>query len=149
MVVRVIGLGQRVAGDDGVGLCVLDALEQDPPAGVELCRVADAAQLVELVQGAERVVVVDAAVAAGPPGTVRTLDAAALADSALAPVSTHGVGVGQALELATVLPGGVLPPIVSVAIAIDRPSGYSTELSGPVRAAVALAATKVRDLTRS
>ena len=70
--VRVIGLGQRVAGDDGVGLCVLDALEQDPPAGVELCRVADAAQLVELVQGAERVVVVDAAVAAGPPGTVRT-----------------------------------------------------------------------------
>lgn len=147
--VRVIGLGQRVAGDDGVGLCVLDALARDPPPGVELRRVSDSAQLVELVQGARRVVVVDAAVAAGPTGTVRTIEASALADSAVAPVSTHGVSVGQALDLARVLAGGELPPVVIVAIAIDPPNGYSTELSEPVRAAVPVAVARVRELTRN
>lgn len=149
MTVRVIGLGQRVAGDDGVGLAVLDELERAPPPQVELCRVSDAAELVELVQTGERVVIVDAAVGAGPPGTVQTLDAAALTDSEIAPVSTHGIGVGQALELAKVLAGGQLPPTSLVAIAIDPPKGYATELSPAVRAAISVAVRAVHDLTRS
>ncbi|MBI3205242.1 MAG: hydrogenase maturation protease [Myxococcales bacterium] len=149
MTVRVIGLGQRVAGDDGVGLAVLDELERAPPPQVELCRVSDAAELVELVQTGTRVVIVDAAVGAGAPGTVRTLDAAALADSEVAPVSTHGISVGQALELAKVLAGGRLPPTSIVAIAIHPPEAYATQLSPAVRAAISVAVRVVHDLTRS
>lgn len=146
MAVRIIGLGQRAAGDDGVGLCVLDALAANPPAGVELHPVADPARLVELLQGAERVVLVDAAVGAGPAGGVLALGLDELADAPLSPVSTHGIGVRQALELARVLAGGALPEVVLLAVAIEPPSGYATELSGPVARAVPVAAAKVREL---
>ena len=149
MTIRVIGLGQTLAGDDGVGLLVLDELEREPPPGVELHRVSDAAALVELVQGAQRVVIVDAAVGAGAPGTVRTLQAEALADGEIAPVSTHGIAVGQALELARVLAGGDLAPTAIVAVAIEPPRGYVTELTPAVRAAIPRAVRAVLDLTRS
>ncbi|MBK8995799.1 MAG: hydrogenase maturation protease [Myxococcales bacterium] len=146
MAVRVIGLGQRAAGDDGVGLCVLDALAANPPNGAELHPVGDPARLVELLQGADRVVLVDAAVGAGPAGGVLALGLAELAEAPLSPVSTHGIGVRQALELARVLAGGALPEVVLLAVAIEPPSGYATELSGPVAAAVPVAAAKVREL---
>jgi hydrogenase maturation protease len=144
--VRVIGLGQRAAGDDGVGLAVLDALESSPPPGAELHRVSDPTRLIDLLQSAEPVVVVDAALGAGPPGSVRTLTLAELSESPLSPVSTHGISVGQAIELAKVLGNGALPPIYIVAIAIEEPTRYCTSLSAPVAGAVPLVINTIRDL---
>ena len=43
---RVIGIGQRVAGDDGVGHAVIDALAAVAlPAGTELLHARDASEL--------------------------------------------------------------------------------------------------------
>lgn len=145
MAVRVIGLGQRAAGDDGVGLDVLDALAASAPAGAELHRVSDSAELVELLQGAERVVIVDAAVGAGPPGSVRVLRAGDLDSGPVAPLSSHGMSVAAAIELSSVLGGGG-PEVHIVAVAIERPNHYGTELSRPVAAAVPSAVQVVRRL---
>ncbi|MBK7580720.1 MAG: hydrogenase maturation protease [Myxococcales bacterium] len=146
MTVRVIGLGQRAAGDDGVGLAVLDALKAEPPPSTELSWVSDAARLVELTQDAELVVLVDAALDAGPAGQVSELALGALDESPLCSVSTHGLSVAQTLALAGMLAGGSLPAVRIIAIAIERPSAYSTTLSPPVAAAVVVAAQRVRDL---
>jgi hydrogenase maturation protease len=141
---RVIGLGQRAGGDDGVGLAVIEALRlRGVPAGVELAAVAEASALVPLLSTAAQVVVVDAVLAA-PPGEVVELSPGDLAAGRAAAVSTHGLGVGQAIELAALTsPGGVSPDIRLVAVTIDRPGRAALELSPAVRAAVPRAVERV------
>jgi len=147
MPVRVIAIGQGAAGDDGVGFAVLDQLRRDGvPPGVELLRADEEGALVTLLETPRAVVLVDA-VLGSPPGRVVELAPADLVASGLRPVSTHGLGVAQAIALArTVAPEGITPSIRIVGITIDRPLHYVQALSPPVAAAVAPAAARVRAL---
>ena len=95
----VVGLGQPFAGDDGVGPAVVAALGPCP-AHVTLWSTSNALDLTDVMQHAQRVVVVDAALDAGPPGTVRVLDEGALMAGETRPVSSHAVGVRDAVMLA-------------------------------------------------
>lgn len=73
---RVVGLGQRVAGDDGVGLAILERLRRTGVGpGVELFEVAEATALLPLLETPHPVFVVDAVVGAGPVGEVVDLSA--------------------------------------------------------------------------
>lgn len=149
MRVRVIGIGQRAAGDDGAGPAVIDHLRAagDLAADVELCEVAEPSALMPLLDGATRVIVVDAALGAGDPGELLVLEPEDLDTQALSPVSTHGLSVGQAIALARVLaPEAVCPDIRLVAVAAARPTGLVVGLSEPVAAAVPRAAALVRSL---
>jgi hydrogenase maturation protease len=100
------------------------------------------AGLVALLRGAARVVVVDAArLPDCAPGALRWLRVSEAA--ALAPASSHGFGVAQALGLAQAL--GELPKEVRLlAIAAQRFEG--DELSEPVRSALPLAVRSIRAL---
>ncbi|XXT21311.1 hydrogenase maturation protease [Sorangium sp. So ce429] len=122
MTARVIGLGQRAAGDDAAGLAVLEALRRrGPPSGAELVEARDASALVSLLQTPAEVVIVDA-VLASPPGEVLDLSPSDLAAGAPVPVSTHGLGVGQAIELARLAaPDRLSPDIRIVGVSIGRP----------------------------
>ncbi len=145
--VRIIGLGQPVAGDDGVGVAVIEALGADAlPGDVELITARDASELVDLLEGCERAVVVDAAVGGGPPGSVRVLEPSALAALSYSPVSSHGLGVAETLELVRVLSPGAASHVRVVAISIDAPRRYAGELSAPVQAAVCRARDVVLEL---
>lgn len=146
MTVRVVALGQSSAGDDGVGLRVLERLSADPPAGVELHGVADTAQLVDLILGADHLVIVDAATGAGPAGSVHVFDGASLGEIPQRSLSSHGMSVSQALELGRALGGGSASEVHVVAIAIEPPSGFSSELCPAVAAAVPVALERVRRL---
>jgi hydrogenase maturation protease len=148
VVVRVIGIGQRAAADDGVGPAVIDVLrEAGAGEGVELCEVAEPSALLPLLEGARRVILVDAALGGGAPGTVHVLAPEALAAGDIAPISTHGMTVGQALGLARVLsPEDVCPDISIVAISVERPACLAYGLSPEVKAAVPRAAEAVRGL---
>ncbi len=142
-----IAIGQRVGGDDGVGYAVLERLQADGvPAGVELVRADEDAALVGLLETAAPVVIVDAVLGA-PPGLVVELAPADLAAGGCTPVSTHGLGVAQAIALAhAVAPDGVAPSIRIVGVTIERPTRYAQALSPAVAAAVAPAAARVRAL---
>jgi hydrogenase maturation protease len=143
---RVIGLGQRVAGDDGVGLAVLELLRARPlPDGVEVVAAADASALVDLLSGADAVIVVDAVLAARP-GDVLDLDLAALASRAALPVSTHGLDVPQAIALAHVLHDEIAPSIRVLGVAVARPDHLHEGLSPAVRRGAEHAAERVRAL---
>jgi len=135
---RVIGLGQASAGDDGVGHAVIDALEKTAlPQGTELIRVRDASALVSLVTTPLPVILVDAVVGANEVGEVRVFDDDALDATAPSGVSTHGIGVLQALELARALDADeVTPSVRFVTVSIEAPRAYREGLSEAVAAAV-------------
>jgi hydrogenase maturation protease len=147
MKVRVFALGQPAAGDDGVGLAVLEALRAGglgPDA--ELAMVLDPADLVPALGEPGPVVLVDAVV--GPaPGTVLVLAPSDVAGWRSCSVSSHGIAMGTALALARSLSGGgEAADLTIVGIGIARPVVGRQGLSPAVAAAVPVAAASVRRL---
>jgi hydrogenase maturation protease len=140
----VVGIGHPSAGDDGVGIAVARSLAA---RGLEVREGADASILVELLGEGRRVIVVDAVVGGGAPGSVLCLAADSI-PAGVAPLSTHGVGVADALELARVLHGEQATREVRiVGIVIELPILPGAGLSPPVAGAVERAAAVVATLT--
>jgi len=108
----VIGVGNDFAGDDAAGRLVVRRLRGAEGVDLAECHGA-AADLVTLMEGRERVLIVDACRSGAAPGTLHRLDAGA---GDLPPwlrsVSSHGIGLAEGVALARVL--GVLPPRVEV-----------------------------------
>lgn len=141
--VRIVGLGQEAAGDDGVGLEVARRLRAE---GLEVALARDAADLVSLLETDAEVIVLDAVAGGGPPGTVLRLDEAAL-DQGPRPVSSHAMSVAQAIALARTLHGPRCAPAVHlVGVAIARPCALAPGLSPVVAAAVEEAARAARGI---
>jgi len=144
---RVIGFGQAAAGDDAVGLAVLQSLrEMTTPEDTELLEAAEATALLSLLETSRRVVIVDGMVADGSVGRVLEFDAAALEAKSDGPraVSTHGIDIGQVIALATIVSTvGVARSIWIVGVTIAPPRTHVQGLSQAVRAAVPLAARAV------
>ncbi len=109
----VIGIGNAWRSDDAAGLAVARVLEESPPPGVEvLAREGEPTELIDVWADAEAVWLVDAVSSGAPPGTVHRLDASAEPlPAALFRVSSHLVGLAEAVELARALgrlPGRVI-----------------------------------------
>lgn len=141
--VRIIALGQAVAGDDGAGLAVLEALEQriddtgTGREGLDLVRARDASELCDLVCDVGRVILLDALTGAGPPGRILVASVEDLSARPSSELSTHGLGVRQAIELSRVAsPDRACKDIRVVAVTIDPPAAYSTALSPAVERAI-------------
>lgn len=144
---RIVGVGQPMAGDDGVGIHVAREVAGRGLPGIDVSEVAEPSALVPLLEGAGRVVVVDAFLMEGAaPGEVRRLDPDELARGARS-LSSHGLGVAQAIALARALsPDAALADVVGIAIAPVRRLGPG--LSERVAAAVAPAAELAIALAR-
>jgi hydrogenase maturation protease len=141
---RIIGLGQALAGDDGAGSAVLRALRtQRLPQDIELLEIADPSALVELCESAAAILLLDA-VLGKPAGELVELSVEALSARAPAGVSSHGLGVTQALGLARALAGDrAFPAVRIIAITIEKPERYARELTPAVAAAVPRAVQRV------
>jgi len=144
----VIGVGNRLMGDEGIGVRVVEELKRRSlPDDVD---VVDAGtiglDLLFVLEGYARAVIVDAAEMGLPAGEVRVLGPADLAEAG--PVSdAHGMGVAQVLELAEAM--GLCPAnVVLVGVQPDR-VGPALDLSKPVEAALAGAVRCVEALVRT
>lgn len=103
--VLVIGVGNMLRGDDGVGPAIIAALAARglPGAQLMICQ-GDGLQLMETWKRADRVILIDAVTSGGKPGTVYRFDADQQALPAdLSFSSTHAFGVVEAIELARAL----------------------------------------------
>ena len=125
----VIGIGNASRGDDGAGVVAAGRMGAD---GL----VAKAPfQLIELWEGADDVVVIDAARSGEPPGTIHRFEAT----SQELPIdvlggSTHAIGVAEVVELARALDR--LPARLTVyGIEVGELS-HGNDLSPQVEAAV-------------
>ncbi|MHC3469880.1 hydrogenase maturation protease [Streptomyces sp. 7R007] len=148
--IAVIGVGNAFRRDDGVGWAVVERLRERagrrplPYDTVFATCDGDPGRLIGLWEGARLAVVVDAAHAhPGTPGRVHRLE---LDAGHLAPpssTSSHGLGLGEAVELARAL--GLLPERLVVYAVEGADSDFGTGLSSAVAAAVDPVADAVED----
>jgi hydrogenase maturation protease len=124
----VLGLGNLIMGDEGVGVHVVRALEKHPlPAGVEcLDGGTGGFILLEPLQNAERIVLIDAAADGNPVGTV-TRTTPRFSRDYPPTLTAHDIGVKDLLD-AFYMQGGSRE-VVLYAIAIDPRQPISMELS--------------------
>ncbi|WP_344439772.1 hydrogenase maturation protease [Kitasatospora nipponensis] len=148
--ITVIGVGNEYRRDDGVGWAVVtrlmaDARHRPLPGGTAL-RVCDGdpARLIALWEGTDLAVVVDAAHAhPGRPGRVHRLELDGGPWSRTSgTTSSHGLGLGEAVELARALDR--LPGRLVVYAVEGADTGPGTGLSEPVAAAVDPLARRIR-----
>ena len=96
----VIGVGPRDRADDGIGPAVVDALSHRSDKVTTVVREGDLAVLPLLWEPDDDVVIVDASLAmSASVGELHELDVDRLVSSV--GMSTHGVGVGEAIQLAS------------------------------------------------
>lgn len=133
----VIGVGNGLRRDDGIGPAVASAVADLRMPGVRV--VACAAEITAILDawdGAALAVVVDAAVvdaaAGGTPGRVRRCGLDALAEHR--PLGSHELNLRQAYELGRVL--GRAPGAVQVVTVDVGDTGHGPGLSPPVAAAL-------------
>ena len=99
-----IGVGNPDRGDDGVGCLVVEDVSKAAPDLNVLISRGDPAELLDAWAGKQKVVVVDACVSGAAPGAFHRFDAhAAPLPSVFGEVSTHGVDLGSAVEMARAL----------------------------------------------
>lgn len=125
----VIGVGNRLRGDDAAGLEAVRRLrERQLPSSITLrTHEGEAIELQDLWDGADAVVLVDALASDAPPGTVQRFDASGGAlPAAMRRSSSHAIGIGEAIELGRVL--GTLP----AAVLVHGVEGARFELGAPL-----------------
>lgn len=131
----VMGLGQPLAGDDAVGIHVARSVAA---RGVTTIESTDASVILDLLDRFDRVVVVDAIVGAGRLGDVCVIPTDGVGPGLT--MSTHGLGLSEALRLAALLRGDISSAVDIVGVTIGRPPRLGDRMSPVVVAAVEQAA---------
>lgn len=127
----VIGVGNPTRGDDAAGIEVAKRMQNTKAYQ----QASGSYQMMELWDGADEVIVVDAARSGAPPGTIHRIDPSrqSLPEGMLA-TSTHSVGVASTIEMARAL--GRLPDRVTVygieVSDVNRGVGLSPEVEKAV-----------------
>ena len=145
---RIIGIGHTDRGDDALGRLAAARLKDSLPRGAEVVETdGEAGKLLDLFQGADTVIVIDACVSGAKPGTVQRIDAVATAMPRwLGSASSHAIGLGESVELARVL--GQLPRRLIVYAVEAATFTLGAPLSPPVAAALeSLPAEIARELS--
>lgn len=139
--VLIVGLGNPLQGDDGVGCAVAEVLQAPPfgervPAYVEVMDLGTpGVGLINFVEGRKRVIIVDAAEMSRAPGDVtRFVPEQIRLESSVRSLSLHAPGIADSLLLAQALKLR-LPDIVIFGI---QPAfiGWRSGLSPAVQSAV-------------
>jgi len=141
----VLGLGNVLLGDEGVGVHVVEELRRSGGlAGVEIVDGGTAGfQLLPYFDGGGLVVIVDAADDGQPAGTVSQSRPIFSKDYPPA-LTPHDFGLKNILDALTLT--GTRPDIVLLTVSVDAADRASLELSPAVGRAVREAADRVRRL---
>lgn len=138
----VLGLGNVIMGDEGVGVHVVRAIEKHQlPDNVEcLDGGTGGFTLLGPLQSAARVILIDAANDGNPPGTV-TRTTPRFSSDYPPTLTAHDIGVKDLLDVFYIQGGG--PEIVLYAITIDPKQPISMKLSEGTARAAEVAVTKI------
>ena len=131
----VLGLGNMLMADDGVGLAALAKMQDEwfVPRDVALVDGGTwGMNLLHIVEGADRLLIFDAIDVGGPPGSLVRLEADDIPRFLAQKVSPHQIDLREVLALAELR--GMLPThLVALGLQPQRIE-MSTELSLPVAA---------------
>jgi hydrogenase maturation protease len=137
----ILGVGNLLMKDDGVGVHAIRALERDPPPGVELADGGTAIlHSIEWIDGTERLLVIDAVRAGGEPGAVGAWNGYTM-ERGDGRGGIHAMGVRAAIEW---LPENRRPADFVVVGVEPAELDYGMDLSPVVRRALPIALAAVR-----
>jgi hydrogenase maturation protease len=109
MKIAVIGIGQRLRGDDAAGLDAIRQWQRDYPETASRPEVhAEASELpglalIDLLNGLDAAIIVDAVRSSAKPGTIHCINLDGLAAFTPDAQSAHGWGVAETLQLGSQL----------------------------------------------
>ena len=132
----VIGLGNPLMGDDGIGLVALQRLrERRVPPGVELVDGGTwGMNLLPIIERADAVILLDAIRAGAAPGAVIELEGDAVPRRLAVKLSPHQIDLAEVLALAALR--GTLPPRLFAIGLEPEVVEMSTALSPAIEAAL-------------
>ena len=131
----VLGIGNLLMGDEGVGVRAIEFLQQDVwPEGVCLLDGGTGGfHLLDYLSSDEPLVMIDATMDGQPAGTVTTLRPKYASDFPRA-LTAHDIGLRDLVEAAQLT--GALPDIDLVTVSIDEITPMHLTLSPAVQAAL-------------
>ena len=141
---RVIGVGNILLCDEGIGVHVVRELSsRGGTPGVEYVDGGVAgATLLNLVEGEERVVLVDAVDAPFPPGTVVRMTPDELVVRSASAWSLHDLNLADTIGMMRLRE--TLPEMILLGVVPADIETYSLDLSGPIAARFGEIVEKVR-----
>ncbi len=142
----IMGVGNWLQSDDGVGVHAAQALALDPPSGVEVVDAGtDALSALPFFELADRMLIIDAVRAGGLPGTIRRFTESELAQQQ-SMTTIHAVNLLVSRHL--MAPGAVWPEVLILGVepgVLD----YGMDLSQPVAAALPQVLQRSREIIDS
>ena len=135
MSVLVLGVGNLLMGDEGVGVHAAWQLQAMPlPSGVSVVDGGTGGfHLLSYFQDYETIILIDASMDGGAPGTVALLEPRYASDFPRS-LSAHDIGLRDLIESAALL--RPLPRMFLVTVSIESAQPIGPHLSEPVAAAV-------------
>jgi len=136
----IVGLGNPILGDDGVGWVVAEEVRKhlppDSPVDVD-CLSLGGISLMERLIGYERAILIDAFISDQEEGTILVTKLDELPNfSAFHLTSAHDMSLQNALEMGRQLGADLPEEITVVGVSASHIYDFSEELSPPVQAAV-------------
>jgi hydrogenase maturation protease len=139
----VLGVGNYLLGDEGVGVHAVRALqEHGPPDGAAVLDGGTGGfHLLSLFQEYDPVILIDATMDGAEAGTVRVLQPKFASDFPRT-LSAHDIGLRDLLESAALL--GPLPSMYLVTVSIEQLQSMSVDLSPGVQGSIPAVLEAVR-----
>lgn len=140
--IKIIGIGNMVRQDEGVGVHLLKVLENHLPPEIELLDGGTGGlNLLDYVENAGKLLILDAVDAGQPPGAVVVWRQEQVPYFLAGKMSVHQVGFAEVLHLAKFR--GSYPGEIAVVGIQPQTLDWGTELTEPVRAAIPAAVAEV------
>ena len=145
--ILILGVGNLLMNDEGVGIHVIRELEKTGVSGAELMDGGTAGfHLLGFIQSYDAIIFVDASLDHFPAGTVRVLNPKFAKDFPKQ-LSAHEIGLKDLIDSTFLL--GNRPEFYLVAISVKDFQDMGLNLSSEVEAAIPGAAEKVRALVNT
>ena len=135
----ILGLGNILLGDEGVGVRVVEQLLSRPlPDWIEVIDGGTAGyELINFFEGKERVIIVDAVKTNDTPGSVYKMDLSVVQEDETVQLSLHQIGLKNVFKMASMM--DLNPEVTLIGIVPKNYQDYNIGLSDEVEKAIPLA----------
>jgi len=137
--ILILGLGNILLGDEGVGVRVVEQLLSHPlPDEIEVIDGGTAGyELINFFEGKEKVIIVDAVKTDDTPGSVYKMDLSVVQEDETVQLSLHQIGLKNVFRMASMM--DLNPEVTLIGIVPKDYQDYNIGLSEEVEKAIPLA----------
>ena len=137
--ILILGLGNILLGDEGVGVRVIEQLFSHPlPDEIEVIDGGPAGyELINFFEGKEKVISVDAVKTDDTPGSVYKMDLSIVQEDETVQLSLHQIGLKNVFKMASMM--DLNPEVTLIGIVPKDYQDYNIGLSEEVEKAIPLA----------